>query len=89
MAKFNENELTEKLKKYENKGNITLELEKGLDGKIELEDATVIYDEKAGFIKISGKNCEIEINTTMVCKYEKSGNEIKIDLEEIMLKLIK
>ena len=53
MAKFNENELTEKLKEYENKGNITLELERGLDGKIELEDATVIYDEKAGFIKTS------------------------------------
>ena len=47
MAKFNENELTEKLKEYENKGNITLELERGLDVKIELEDATVIYDEKA------------------------------------------
>ena len=86
MAKFNENELTEKLKEYENKGNIRLKLERGLDGKIELEDATVIYDEKTGFIKISGKNCEIEINTTMVCK---NGNEIKIDLEEIMLKLIK
>ena len=54
MAKFNENELTEKLKEYENKGNIRLKLERGLDGKIELEDATVIYDEKTGFIKISG-----------------------------------
>jgi len=85
MAKFNENELTEKLKEYESKGNIRLKLERGLDGKIELEDATVIYDEKTGFIKISGKNCEI----TMVCKYEENGNEIKIDLEEIMLKLIK
>ena len=51
MAKFNENELTEKLKEYENKGNIRLKLERGLDGKIELEDATVIYDEKTGFIK--------------------------------------
>ena len=79
MAKFNENELTEKLKEYKNKGNIMLELERGLDGKIELEDATVIYDEKTGFIKISGKNCELEINTTMVCKYEENGNEIKIE----------
>ena len=51
MAKFNENELTEKLKEYESKGNIRLKLERGLDGKIELEDATVIYDEKTGFIK--------------------------------------
>ena len=85
MAKFNENELTEKLKEYENKGNITLELERGLDGKIELEDATVIYDEKAGFIKISGKNCEIEINTTMVCKYEENGKYLLTNYNHINL----
>ena len=89
MAKFNENELTEKLKEYENQPKINLEFERGIDGKIEIEDAQINYKEQAGFIEIVGKKCDLQINTTMVCRYEKTENEVKIDLEEIMLKISK
>ncbi len=89
MAKFNENELTEKLKEYENQPKINLEFERGIDGKIEIEDAQINYKEQAGFIEIVGKKCDLQINTTMVCGYEKTENEVKIDLEEIMLKISK
>ena len=89
MAKFNENELTERLKEYENQSKINLEFERGIDGKIEIEEAKIKYNEQTGFIEIIGKQCDIQINTTMVCGYEKTENEIKIDLEEIMLKISK
>ena len=89
MAKFNENELTEKLKEYENQPKINLEFERVIDGKIEIEDAQINYKEQAGFIEIVGKKCDLQINTTMVCRYEKTENEVKIDLEEIMLKISK
>ena len=36
MAKFNENELTEKLQEYKEKAKINLEFERGIDGKIEM-----------------------------------------------------
>lgn len=89
MAKFNENELTEKLKDFESQKQIELEFEGGIDGKIELEDVKVKYNSKTGFIGILGKNCELKINTTMVCGYEKIENEIKIDLETMLLKIRK
>lgn len=89
MAKFNENELTEKLTEYQIKEKIKLEFERGINGKIELEDATVTYDGKTGFIKISGNNCELEVNTMIIYGYEKNKNEIKIDLETVTLKIIK
>ena len=89
MAKFNENELNEKLKEYKEKADINLEFERGLDGKIKLEDARIKYDPKQGFIKMEGANCKLEINTTMVCGYEKIDDTIKIDLETIILKIVK
>lgn len=89
MAKFNENELTENLKEYNEKAKISLEFEIGIEGKIELNDASAMYNKQTGFINISGNNCNLKINTTMVNKYEKVNNEIKIDLETIILKISK
>ena len=89
MAKFNENELTEKLQEYKEKAKINLEFERGIDGKIELENGKVEYDKQNGFIKIYGNNCELEINTTMVCGYKKEDGEITIDLETIIVKIQK
>lgn len=89
MAKFNENELTEKIREYKEKAKINLEFERGIDGKFEVENATVDYDKQNGFIKIMGKNCALEVNTTMICGYEKENNEVKMDLETVILKITK
>lgn len=89
MAKFNENELTEKLKEYEENAKINLEFERGIDGKIEIDNASVKYNHQTGFIKIFGEKCDLQVNTTMVCGYEKIGNVIKIDLDTVMLKITK
>ena len=43
MSKFKESELSENLKEYQDKCNIEIEFEKSLNGKINLEDATVEY----------------------------------------------
>ena len=89
MAKFNENELTEKLQEYKEKAKIELEFERGIDGKIGIENGTVEYDKQKGFIKITGNNCELEINTTMVLGYEKDDGKIIIDLDTVVLKITK
>ena len=89
MAKFNENELTEKLKEYKEKAKIDLEFERGIDGKIKIENGAVEYDKQKGFIKITGKDCELEINTTMVLGYEKEDRIITIDLDTVVLKIAK
>lgn len=89
MAKFNENELTEILKEFENSKIINLEFERAIDGKIELDDATITYNYETGFVKIISANCNLNINTTMVCAYEKKDNEVKIDMENIVLKITK
>lgn len=88
MAKFNENGLTEILKEYEKKAKLKLEFERALDGKIELNDAHVKYIPDIGFIEITGKGCNLMINTTLVRGYEKIGKEITIDFENILLKLV-
>ena len=71
MVKFNENELTKILKDFEDKSKIKLGFEKGIEGKIEVEDASIGYDYKNGHIFIKGTNCDLKINTSMVCGYEK------------------
>ena len=86
MAKFKESELTEKLQEFKNKSNIELEFEKGIEGKVKLEEATIKYDGKYGYIIIESKNCKLKINTTLVTGYEKIKDEIHIDLETLLLK---
>lgn len=88
MTKFRENELNEMLKDFKDK-NIELEFEKGIEGKIKLEKAVLEYDYQTGFINIKSDNGELEVNTTMVCSYEKVENEVRIDLETILLKIKK
>ena len=88
MTKFNENELTKVLEGYENNVRIKLEFERAIDGKIELDDANVNYKKDIGFIEINGTNCNFRINTAMVCGYEKEDNEVKFDLENILVKLV-
>ena len=54
MVKFNENELTKILKDFDDKSKIELGFEKGIEGKFEVEDASIGYDYKNGFIFIKG-----------------------------------
>lgn len=89
MAKFKESELTENLKEFENKSTIELEFEKSVEGKIKLEEATVKFDDKKGYIHIDSKDSNFKINTTLVFGYEKIENEIDIDLESLLLKIRK
>ena len=86
MVNFNENELTRILKDFDDKSKIELGFEKGIEGKFEVEDASIGYDYKNGFIFIKGANCDLKINTAMVCGYEKNENEIRVDLEDVMVK---
>lgn len=88
MKKFNENELTKILEEYENNAKIKLEFERAIEGKIELDNAKVKYIPDIGFIEIVGKDCKLRINTTMVCGYEKEGDEVLINFENILLKLV-
>ena len=46
MAKFKESELTENLKEFQNKGDIELEFEKSISGKLKIEDATIFYNNR-------------------------------------------
>lgn len=89
MSKFREIDLAKNLKKFENNTNIELLFEKGLNGKIILEKATIKYDEQYGFINIEGKNAEFKINTTLVEKYENNNDQIEINMESILLKIKK
>ena len=89
MSKFREIDLAKNLKKFENNTNIELLFEKGLNGKIILEKATIKYDEQYGFINIEGKNVEFKINTTLVEKYENNNDQIEINMESILLKIKK
>ena len=87
MAKFRESELTNYLKDFENKTKIELKFERGLEGKMILEEGTVKYDRDFGFINIKGKQAEFRINTTLVDVYEKNDDEISIYIESIVLKI--
>lgn len=88
MTKFKEDELTKILEEYENRAKIKLEFERAIDGKIELDNAHVKYIPDIGFIEIVGRDCRLMVNTTMVRGYEKEGNKILIDFEDILLKLV-
>lgn len=89
MAKFKESELTENLQEFEKETTIELEFEKSIDGKIKLENATVKYDKKTGYLTIQSDNNNFRINTTLVYGYEKINDEVDIDLETILLKIKK
>ena len=87
MSKFREKELSENLKKFERKTKVELGFERGLEGNMILEEATVTYDEEYGFIYIKSKEAEFKINTTLVDNYEKNNTEISIYVESIVLKI--
>ncbi len=89
MSKFKESELSENLKEFQNKCNIEIELEKSIIGKLKLEDATIIYNSKNGFINIESEKIKFKVNTTLVYKYEKIRDIIYIDLDYITLKIRK
>ena len=89
MSKFKEYELIQKLHEFQNPTNIELEFEKDMDGKIILENATVKYDSKLGFINIESKNVKFKINTTLVYGYEIINDVIQISLESLVLKIKK
>ena len=89
MEKFKESELTKNLQPFQEKTTIELEFEKSINGKLILEDTTVNYDYKNGFINIESKNGNFKINTTLVYGYGKENKEIYIDLESLLIKLKK
>ncbi len=89
MSKFKETELSDNLKEFENKCNIEIEFEKSLSGKLKLEDATIIYNNKDGFINIENEKTKLKVNTTLVYRYEKEKDIIYIDLDCVMLKVRK
>ncbi len=89
MSKFRESELTKNLKNFEMKNNIEIKLERGLEGKIILKDATVKFDEECGFINIKSEDTEFKINTTLVDEYQKNNDEILIYVESIIFKIKK
>lgn len=89
MAKFNESELAENLKDFQNKGNIELEFEKSISGKLKIEDATIFYNNKTGFINIESEKAKFKINTTLVYRYERIKDTIYIDLEMLLIKMRK
>ena len=66
--------LSENLKEFENKTTIEIEFEKSIDGKVKLEEATIKYDEKRGFINIENKDSNFKINTTFRIIRQKMKN---------------
>lgn len=89
MAKFKESELTENLKDFQNKCEIELEFEKSISGKLKIEDATIFYNNKTGFINIDSEKAKFKINTTLVYRYERIKDVIYIELEMLLLKIRK
>lgn len=85
MSKFREKDLPEILEEFQNKSTVKIEFENNLFGNIILENVTIKYDEKIGFINIEGININLKINTTLVYMYEKDDNNIKIELESLMI----
>ena len=78
MSKFNEKDLNEILKEFQDNSIIEIEFENNLSGKIIIKDATINYNKKIGFININGINTSLKINTTLVYTYEKDKNSVKI-----------
>ncbi len=85
MSKFREKDLPEILEEFQNKSTVKIEFENNLSGNIILENVTIKYDKKIGFINIEGINTNLKINTTLVYMYEKDDNNIKIELESLMI----
>lgn len=89
MSKFREKDLPEILEEFQNKSTVKIEFENSLFGNIILENVTIKYDEKLGFINIEGINTNLKINTTLVYMYEKDDNNIKIELESLIITIKK
>ena len=89
MSRIREKDLTETLKEFDNKSNFEIEFENDLNGYIILKNTTIKYDEKNEFININGKDINLKINTTLVYKYEKNKNGIKIELESLIINIRK
>ena len=85
MSKFREKDLPEILEEFQNKSTVKIEFENNLSGNFILENVTIKYDKKIGFINIEGINTNLKINTTLVYMYEKDDNNIKIELESLMI----
>ena len=89
MSKFKEKDLNDILKEFENKSNVEIEFENDLIGCLVLNNITIKYDEKLGFINIEGINTKLKINTTLVNRYEKNDDKIIIILDTLTLSLKK
>ena len=87
MEKFTERELNDVLQQFEGENNIEIEFEKAIDGKIELKDAKIEFDQKNGFINIDSKEGNFKINVTLIYNYYKNENEIQIDLDTLLIKI--
>ena len=89
MKKFKETELTENLQRFKDNKSIEIDFDKSIVGNINLENATVLYDSKNGYINIMSKDGNFKINTTLVYGYGSENDEICIDLESLEIKIKK
>ena len=55
MSKIKESELKNFVKQFESKNVIEIEFNENLEGKIKVEEATIKFDYKNGFLIIEGK----------------------------------
>ena len=85
MPKIKESELENFLKKFENKNVIEVELDENIEGKIKVEEATIQFDNKNGFLIINGNMINLKINSAFVYRYEENNNEFKIELEGLKI----
>ena len=84
MIRIKEKELKAIFDKFKNK-SIVIEFKEGIEGKIKIDKANIIFDEKNGYINIINDENKLKINTTTVYRYMASEDykkiEIRIDSE--------
>lgn len=89
MSKIKENDLNRVLEEFKTPTTLELEFEKSINGRIKLENATITYDNKYGFIDIESQKASFQINTTLVYSYEIKDEIIYIDLDGVLLMIKK
>ena len=87
MSKIKESELKNFVKQFESKNVIEIEFNENLEGKIKVEEATIKFDYKNGFLIIEGKMFFLKINSALVNRYEENNDELKIELDGLNINI--
>ena len=80
MIRIKEKELKSIFDKFKNR-SIILEFKEGIEGKIKIDKASIIFDEKNGYINIINDENTLKINTTTVYRYMASEDYKKIEIK--------